>query len=70
MIKNSLITIPRTTLKADEDILTYLEASAEENDPALMAHALGTIARARNMSQLARYRIHIRGSLQGLIGRQ
>jgi probable addiction module antidote protein len=41
-------------LKTDEDIVAYLEACAEENDPALLAHALGTIARARNMSQLAR----------------
>lgn len=41
-------------LKTDEDIVAYLEACAEENDPTLVAHALGTIARARNMSQLAR----------------
>ena len=32
----------------------YLEACAEENNPTLMAQALGAIARARNMSQLAR----------------
>jgi len=41
-------------LKTDEDIAAYLDACAEENDPALMARALGAIARARNMSQLAR----------------
>ena len=41
-------------LKTDEDVVAYLEACAEENDPALMARALGTVARARNMSQLAR----------------
>jgi probable addiction module antidote protein len=41
-------------LKTDEDIAAYLEACAEENDPALMAQALGAVARARNMSQLAR----------------
>lgn len=41
-------------LKTEEDIAAYLEACAEENDPALMASALGAIARARNMSQLAR----------------
>jgi probable addiction module antidote protein len=35
-------------------IAAYLNAAAEENDPALMALALGDIARARNMSQLAR----------------
>lgn len=41
-------------LQSDEEIAAYLEACAEEGDPALMAQALGTIARARNMSQLAR----------------
>lgn len=41
-------------LKSDEDIAAYLEACAEEEDPALLAHALGVIARARNISQLAR----------------
>lgn len=41
-------------LKTEEDIAAYLEACAEENDPALMAAALGDVARARNMSQLAR----------------
>jgi probable addiction module antidote protein len=43
-------------LKDDESILAYLEAVMEEanDDPALVAVALGNIARARNMSQLAR----------------
>ncbi|GLQ91017.1 addiction module antidote protein [Dyella flagellata] len=41
-------------LKTEEDIAAYLEACSEENDPALMAAALGAVARARNMSQLAR----------------
>ena len=41
-------------LKTDEDIAAYLDASAEEGDPAAMAVALGTVARARNVSQLAR----------------
>jgi probable addiction module antidote protein len=43
-------------LKTEEDIALYLEAVMEEasDDPALIAHALGDIARARNMSQLAR----------------
>jgi probable addiction module antidote protein len=36
------------------DICAYLEASAEENDPAQIALALGAAARARNMTQLAR----------------
>ncbi len=41
-------------LETDEDIVAYLEACAEDNDSTLTAHALGTIARAHNMSQLAR----------------
>ncbi len=43
-------------LKTDEDIRLYLEACLEEagDDPAFIVHALGVIARARNMSQLAR----------------
>lgn len=43
-------------LKSEEDIVVYLEAVMEEggDDPAYIAHALGVIARARNMSQLAR----------------
>jgi len=41
-------------LKTDEDIAAYLEASAAEGDAAAMAAALGTVARARNVSKLAR----------------
>lgn len=43
-------------LKTDEDIQLYLEACIEEagDDPAFIVHALGNIARAKNMSQLAR----------------
>lgn len=43
-------------LNTDEDIQLYLEACIEEagDDPAFIVHALGVIARARNMSQLAR----------------
>jgi probable addiction module antidote protein len=41
-------------LKSEEDIAAYLDACSDENDPALMAVALGAVARARNMSQLAR----------------
>lgn len=41
-------------LKTEEDIALYLEACLEENDPALLAAALGDIARARGMAQLAR----------------
>ncbi|WP_449426761.1 addiction module antidote protein [Rhodanobacter umsongensis] len=43
-------------LKTDEDIAAYLDACLEEagDDPAFIAEALGTVARARGMSQLAR----------------
>ena len=34
-------------LKTNEDIALYLEACLEENDPALIMHAFGVIARAR-----------------------
>ncbi|PWR23094.1 putative addiction module antidote protein [Zavarzinia compransoris] len=35
-------------LKTEEDIAAYLEACVEDGDPALIAAALGDIARARN----------------------
>lgn len=41
-------------LRTEEEITLYLEAVMEEGDPALIAAALGDVARARNMSQLAR----------------
>ena len=41
-------------LKTDEDMAAYLEAALEENDPELVAAALGDIARAKGMSDLAR----------------
>jgi len=43
-------------LETDEDIQLYLEACIEEagDDPEFIVHALGVIARAKNMSQLAR----------------
>ena len=43
-------------LKSEEDIVAYLEACMEEagEDPALIAVALGAIARAHGMVQLAK----------------
>ena len=43
-------------LQTEADIAAYLEAVMEEggDDPAYFARALGTVARARNMSALAR----------------
>jgi probable addiction module antidote protein len=46
--------IKSSMFDSEEDIAAYLEACSEENDPALMAEALGVVARARHMSQLAR----------------
>lgn len=40
-------------LQTEEDITAYLEAAAEDGDPALIAAALGDAARARNMNQQA-----------------
>ncbi len=41
-------------LRTEEDVAAYLQASAEDGDPSAMTRALGTVARARNISQLAR----------------
>ncbi len=43
-------------LKTEEDIAAYLEAVMEDggDDPAYVARALGVVARARNMTALAR----------------
>jgi probable addiction module antidote protein len=41
-------------LDSDEEIAAYLTAVLEANDPALLAAALGDIARARGMTQVAR----------------
>lgn len=41
-------------LKNEEDIVAYLDAVMEDGEPGLIAAALGDVARARNLSQLAR----------------
>lgn len=43
-------------LKTEDDIVEYFEACLLEggDDPAFIAHALGVIARARGMAQVAR----------------
>ena len=40
-------------LKTDEDIAHYLEAVFEDGDPTLVAAALGDVARAKGMSEIA-----------------
>lgn len=41
-------------LNDEADIAAYLQVAIEDGDPALLAAALGDIARARGMTQLAR----------------
>ncbi|MBU2800799.1 putative addiction module antidote protein [Acidithiobacillus caldus] len=41
-------------LQTEEDMVAYLDAVMEDGDPALIAAALGDIARACNLSRLAR----------------
>ncbi|MDO8284179.1 MAG: putative addiction module antidote protein, partial [Rhodoferax sp.] len=45
---------PAEHLKSETDMAAYLEAALEEGDPALVAAALGDIARAKGMTALAR----------------
>ena len=45
---------PAEHLKNDADMAAYLEAALAEGDPALVAAALGDIARAKGMSAIAR----------------
>jgi probable addiction module antidote protein len=41
-------------LETEDDMAAYLQAALEDGDPALVIHALGNIARARGMTQIAR----------------
>jgi probable addiction module antidote protein len=55
--KTKIKTIPWDSaayLKTDKDIANYLEAVFEDGDPALIAHALGDVARAKGMAQIAK----------------
>ncbi len=40
-------------LDSEDAIAAYLTAENEENDPSELAHALGVVARARGMTQVA-----------------
>ena len=40
-------------LKTEEDIVAYIDAAFEDGDPALIAAALGDVARARGMTRVA-----------------
>lgn len=41
-------------LKTPEQQVAYIEAALEEDDPAFLAKALGEVARARGMTQVAK----------------
>jgi probable addiction module antidote protein len=45
---------PASYLQTEEDILYYLEAAMEGNDPRHIASALGDVARSKGMSEIAR----------------
>ena len=45
---------PAEHLETEEDMAAYLEAALEDGDPSLVAAALGDIARAKGMTQIAR----------------
>jgi probable addiction module antidote protein len=45
---------PTRYLDSDEDIAAYISLVLEENDPALLAAALGDVARARGMTEIAK----------------
>lgn len=45
---------PADHLETEADMAAYLEAALAEGDPGLVAAALGDIARAKGMTQLAR----------------
>jgi len=41
-------------LKTKKDVVAYLNAVFEEDDPALISHALGVVARAEGMAEIAK----------------
>ena len=51
--ENTTLWDPVEHFNNDKDITAYLEAALEENDTAIIAAALGDIARAKGMSKIA-----------------
>jgi probable addiction module antidote protein len=41
-------------IETEEDVLYYLEAAMEGNDPKHIANALGVVARSKGMTEIAR----------------
>ncbi len=52
-MKEAKIWDPVEYLLTEEDMDAYLEAALEDGDPAIIASALGDIARARGIADLA-----------------
>ncbi len=55
-------------LQTEEEIAAYLDAAVEDGDPALIAAALGDIARAKYQPTRARHRHESRRHLSGPVG--
>lgn len=55
-------------LTSDEAVSAYIEDALETGDPAFIAHALGTVARARGMSEIAKKAGLSRESLYKALG--
>jgi probable addiction module antidote protein len=45
---------PAEHLETEEDVVAYLEAALEDGDSAVISAAIGDIARAKGMTQVAR----------------
>ena len=45
---------PARYLESDEGIAAFMDEAFQTGDPAFITHALGTVARARGMTQIAR----------------
>ena len=50
-------------LKTPEDVAAYLEAAFEDGDAAVITHALGVVARAEGMTEIAKQAGLTRASL-------
>ena len=57
-------------LENEVDVAAYLAAAAEGGDASHFARALGAVARARNMSELARETGLTAGLAQGAVGKR
>lgn len=54
MASKTKIFDPAEYLETEEEIIAYLDAAMEENDPAHIARALGDVARSKGMTAISR----------------